>query len=62
MTATGSNSILRQVRPVAYLGSTPTIALSDIPYHGHRFVGEYYNPGKDINIPVSFRTGTTPPQ
>ena len=52
----------RQIQPVMrfiWWG----LGFSDIPYHGHRFIGEYYDPsGRDMNIPVNIFTWETPPQ
>jgi len=47
-------NVLRQIQPVVY---SPSLALSSIPYHGHRFIGEYDDPsGRDINSPVTLFT------
>ena len=54
------NYVMRQIAPV--VRSWSTLSLSKIPYHGHRFIGEYDDDiDRDINIPIAFFTWETPP-
>lgn len=52
--------VLRQAKVVDWSAG---LTISAIPYHGHRFIGEYYDPsGRDINPPIILFTGETPPE
>jgi len=52
-----------QLKQVPAVIRSPGVIISGIPYHGHRFIGEYKNDiDRDINPAISFFTGETPPQ
>lgn len=51
--------VLRQIRPVIY--SAWSLILSNIPYHGHRFIWEYDDPSwRDKNNAIILFTWETP--
>ncbi len=63
MTWTLYNFTPRQLSPVVrQKTATSAYVTASGCYHGHRFIGEYYDPsGRDLNPPVAFFTGETPP-
>jgi hypothetical protein len=52
---------LKQIQPVNWKFNAVS-ELSSIPYHGHRFIGEYDDPkNRDINNPVVVFDISNPP-